>query len=105
MPPGLTTEMKEVWRELVDALAAGEQLDRSDAGLIECATVMIVRARNARAAVDRDGLLVPGTKKDLIPHPGLLIERQALEQLLGVASSLGLSPVARARLGMPLSRR
>ena len=57
--------------------------------------------REAEAAVQRDGLTVPGHRGVVRKHPALTVINSSLAQLRAWAGELGLTPASRARLDLP----
>ena len=69
--------------------------------VVESLAVFLGRARPARAALAKpDADLVTRTARGWEANPLVVIEREALTQVRHLAEQLGLSPVARTRLGM-----
>jgi P27 family predicted phage terminase small subunit len=98
-PTGLTQMQKTAWRTIVADLETGGILDHADAGLIEAAAVFWGRAREARATVNKEGLIARSVR-GYTAHPLLAVERESWAQFRMIAEQLGLGPVARARLGL-----
>jgi P27 family predicted phage terminase small subunit len=99
MPSGLSPAMRAAWRRVVGALEAQGTLDSADAAMVEAAAALWARAREARALVAKEGLICRGDR-GWVQHPAVRIERESLTALRLVCEQLGLSPVARARLGL-----
>lgn len=104
MPPGLNDRAKRAWKTICDDLAASGLLDRSDAGVIEAAAVLWSRAREARAAINREGVVITGANGTSIAHPAWKIEREAWAAFRQLADELGLTILSRSRLGIALAR-
>lgn len=110
-PPGLSAPMVAAWKVMVEDLTAGGVLDHADGGIIEAAAVFWGRAREARAELTRQAA-AHARKRRALPHllaetargytanPLIAIERESWGQFRLIADNLGLSPTARARLGM-----
>lgn len=98
-PRGLTPTQVVAWRTIVADLEASGILDHADAGLIEAAAVFWGRARQARATVNREGLIAKSVR-GYTAHPLLAVERESWGQFRMLAEQLGLGPVARARLSL-----
>jgi P27 family predicted phage terminase small subunit len=99
MPAGLDSRMQTCWRVIVADLAAGDAIDHADAGVIEATCVMWARARQARAAMKGQPMLIE-TPQGQVPNRLLDIERAAWKEFRALAESLPLSPWGRARLGL-----
>lgn len=105
MPAGLSPRQRTAWKTIVRDLEVSSLLDRADAGMIEAAAVAWGLAGDARAALVKHGLLVPGQRDgSLVANPAVKIQRDAWAQFRGVASELGLSLAARSRLGLTIAR-
>ena len=99
MPHGLDARMKVCWRAIVVDLTAAAAMDHADAGVIEAAAVAWARARQARAAMNGQPLLI-STPQGQVPNRLLDIERSSWAAFRALAESLPLSPWGRARLGL-----
>ena len=98
MPAGLNKHAKAAWRALVTDLAAEGLLNPVDAALIELCASALGRAREARALIDRDGMVVSGAKGSPIKHPALIVEYQESAEARKLLEVLGIGPSARARV-------
>jgi P27 family predicted phage terminase small subunit len=99
MPHGLDDRMKTCWRAIVTDLVKADAIDHADAGIIEAAAVAWARARQARAAMQGQPLII-ATPQGQIPNRLLDLERQSWKEFRALAESLPLSPWGRARLGL-----
>lgn len=110
-PPNLSPLQLEAWTTIVDDLEGGGVLDKADAGLIEAAAVFWGRARQARASLARQAIehetgireldpLLAYSARGYTKNPLLQVERDSWHEFRLVAENLGLSPGARARLGL-----
>ncbi|MFZ0324737.1 MAG: P27 family phage terminase small subunit [Actinomycetes bacterium] len=99
MPHGLDERMKTCWRAIVTDLVKADAIDHADAGIIEAAAVAWARARQARAAMAGQPLIID-TPQGQVPNRILDIERQSWKEFRALAESLPLSPWGRARLGL-----
>lgn len=91
--------MKVCWRSIVADLARADAIDHADAGVIEAAAVAWARARQARAAMTGEPLII-STPQGQVPNRLLDIERASWKEFRALAESLPLSPWGRARLGL-----
>ena len=110
-PPGLSASMVTAWRTMIGDLEAGGVLDHADAGMIEAAAVFWGRAREARSELAKQAEahrrkrrelshLLAETARGYTSNPLIAIERESWGQFRMIADNLGLSPHARASLGM-----
>jgi P27 family predicted phage terminase small subunit len=99
MPAGLDDRMKTCWRAIVADLTAGDAIDHADAGIIEATAVAWARAREARAAMKGQPLLI-ATPQGQVPNRLLDIEDRSWNRFRALAELLPLSPWGRARLGL-----
>ena len=84
-PAGLTAGQAEIFRFIVDGLAAGEILGRMDVFALESTAVAVDRLRTINGMIDED--------------PGLLLNSALQSSRAKYQSDLCLSPQARAKLG------
>lgn len=99
MPHGLNDRMKVCWRAIVTDLVRADAIDHADAGIIEAAAVAWARAREARAAMNGQPLII-ATPQGQVPNRLLDMERASWKEFRALAESLPLSPWGRARLGL-----
>jgi Phage terminase, small subunit len=99
MPRGLNERMKTCWRAIVTDLLKADAIDHADAGIIEAAAVAWARAREARAAMNGQPLII-ATPQGQVPNRLLDMERASWKEFRALAESLPLSPWGRARLGL-----
>ncbi|HSW43112.1 MAG TPA: P27 family phage terminase small subunit, partial [Patescibacteria group bacterium] len=99
MPRGLDGRMRTCWRAIVTDLVRADAIDHADAGVIEAAAVAWARARQARAAMINQPLLIQ-TPQGQVPNRLLDIERASWKEFRALAEALPLSPWGRARLGL-----
>lgn len=74
-------------------------LVQADLPLVEMLVMAAHRHRQARAIIGKIDLLVNGERGPML-NPLLRIEKEAAATYLRLAETLGLSPAARARLGL-----
>ncbi|MHB8459004.1 MAG: phage terminase small subunit P27 family [Candidatus Limnocylindrales bacterium] len=99
MPRDLTPAARGAWRSIVKDLGEAGILAHSDGAIIEAAATMWTRARQASESLDREGLTVV-TPQGRVANPLSRIERASWAEFRLLAEHLGLSPSARARLGL-----
>jgi P27 family predicted phage terminase small subunit len=97
-PPSIPAEAHELWHRACAELA-GKGLCEADLPLVEMLVVAAHRNRQARAIVGKIDLLVKGEKGPVV-NPLLKVEKDTAATYLRLAETLGLSPAARARLGL-----
>lgn len=91
-PAGLTAGQAEIFRFIVDGLAAGEILGRMDVFALESTAVAVDRLRTINGMIDED--------PDLLLNSALQSSRAKYQSdLWRGCSELCLSPQARAKLG------
>jgi P27 family predicted phage terminase small subunit len=98
-PVGLAEEAHDMWHVAVDELCSLRTLHASDLPLLEMMVTSAYRHRQARAQIDALGLLVKGQRGPMV-NPLLKVERDEAATYLRLAETLGLTPVARLRLGL-----
>src|SRR5262245_6344107 len=94
-PPNLKHEASAAWDEICDALESLGLLSSADAALLEVAATALARLRQVRIA-GADLTVFNGRQL----NPQVRLELLAGQQLRLALAELGLSPVARSRLGI-----
>lgn len=92
IPPSLSPEAKRFWAIIVESLPKG-LLSRADEGTLEVYVSAWSRYREARRHVMKNGYWI-GNRL----NPMKAIQDQAAAEMHKVGGTLGLSPLARARL-------
>lgn len=107
VPPHLSRQMRSVWRVVIDDMRAGGILDRADLVTVEQFAVALGRAREIREYLrslqtkdEPFGHLLADTVRGTMAHPLLAKEKDFLTEARQIGEHLGLSPVARTRLGL-----
>jgi len=103
-PTDLTKDEKKCWDYLVTDLVESGTIDHIDAGIVEGAAITWARARQARRHIKKKGLVIAG-KTGSVTNPAVRIEREAWSSFRQISEQLGLSPSARARLGIASVRK
>ena len=98
-PEGLPEAAHGLWRIAVDELCSLRTLHASDLPLLEMMVTSAYRHRQARAQIDALGMHVKGQRGPMV-NPLLKVERDEAASYLRLAETLGLTPVARLRLGL-----
>ncbi len=93
----LPTEVKQLYEAIVWHLQGADVLSNLDIDLIEMTAYAIYRMRQAREALDQEGLLVwQGEKR--VKNPAMAIEKDYQKIFWQGCIQLGLSPLSRAKL-------
>lgn len=108
IPPHLSRQMRAVWKIVIDDMRAGGILDRADLVTVEQFAVALGRAREIREYLrslqtkeEPFGHLLAETQRgNWTANPLLSKEKDFLTEARQVGEHLGLSPVARTRLGL-----
>ena len=104
-PKGMSKGVAAVFRELAGQVAA--VTDAADSSWVEAAAMMLLRARQARESIRREGstLRVEKVGRDgevfvsVVVNPDVRVERDSWAAFRQFAEQLGIGPSARARLG------
>lgn len=106
-PPDLSTHMTAVWTVVVEDLRSGGVLDRADLASVEAFAVAMGRVREIRAYLrtlqtkaEPFGHLLADSARGTQAHPLLSQERGFLTEARQIGENLGLSAMARTRLGL-----
>ena len=103
-PPGLGERASAVWNELALMVTEAQMLTVSDLAALEGLAVQIARARQAREALDGQPLAVEGAQSQWIVNPLVRVERDAWTLVLKIAREFGMTPSARASLGLTMTQ-
>ena len=97
-PPDIPEAAHELWHRVVAELET-MGMHEADLLLVEMLIIAVHRHRQARAAVNKIGILVAGQKRPEV-NPLLKVEKDTAHTYVRLCETLGLSPAARARLGL-----
>lgn len=99
--PGIVPEEGRVFaRGVMRELDAAGILDRVDRAAVVACSVSWARFCRAAEAVNREGMVALGSGGQIVESPMLAIERHERLQVLRWMEQFGLTPSARARLGL-----
>jgi P27 family predicted phage terminase small subunit len=105
-PDDLDETAKEFWADVVPVLHQVGILDTVDRAALEMLCTQYARAKQAARIVAENGHLTEGSTGQLVEHPALATERNAMAAFMKFAEQYALTPVARTRLGLAeLQRR
>lgn len=93
----LPDEVKNLYEAIAWHLEGAGILSNLDIDLIEMTAYSIYRMRQAREALDKEGLLIKDGEK-FIKNPATNIEKDYQKMFWQGCAQLGLSPVSRAKL-------
>jgi len=97
-PLTLPNEMIDLWNEVVEEIEP--ILQTSDRYAVEQFVICIARMREAQAHIDDNGVMVQGHGGKWVKNQALEVERHYMQLSISLGNLLGLSPSARARLGL-----
>jgi P27 family predicted phage terminase small subunit len=103
-PADLFPEAAELWELIVPPLVEVGLVDRVDAFTLASMCTLGGRVLQARKALLTEPLVVKGDR-GLVVSPWLRIERDSIRAFFSMAEHFGLTPVARARLGLAELKR
>ena len=98
-PETLPEGALEMWRVAAEELCSLRTFHVSDLPLLEMLVIAVYRHRQAQAHIEQLGVLVKGSRGPMV-NPLLKTERDEAVTYLRLAETLGLTPVARLRLGL-----
>ncbi len=104
-PRGLSRDARKFWNEVVPQLVEACVVDRVDLAILERLARAWGRIKEAELILDREGLTSVGSKRQLRAHPALQVLKDAESQFLRISEQVGITPVARTRLGIGQVRR
>ena len=79
-PAHLSAAARAVWVELAPAFV-GDRFDEAEGPALEAYCVQVARMRDAQTRIDAEGLVVADEKGRPVPHPALMIEKQAQSEV------------------------
>ena len=101
-PTHLRAEAAQVWREVVEQLPEGI-LANADVLLLEVLADAVVDYREAQRTVQAEGATIK-TASGMHRHPAAVAAQQHRSAMRSCFADLGMSPQARARIGLTLDR-
>ena len=99
-PDDLLPTAKDFWNEVIPVLAKVGILDVVDRAALEMMSTQYARAKQAGRVLAEQGALTKGSTGQLVEHPAMATERNAINTFLRFAEQYALTPVARTRLGL-----
>jgi hypothetical protein len=106
VPEDLGEAGAALWTDIVADLEEGWRFDAREVALLAEAGRVADDLAELDAAIDRDGRTVPGSRNQVVCHPGLAESRQLRALLLRLLSSLEMQdPVAAIRSATPEQAR
>ena len=97
-PEWLPLEAAEHWAEVVPPLAHAGILNRVDRNVLVGLCLQWQTVVDARDAIEKDGPFAEGSMGQTVEHPAIAVERNAMQAYLRIASEVGITPAARARI-------
>lgn len=98
-PDWLSTEQRETWDWIVPALLdAGVPLLKIDGVLLASVCVVMARIRQCEEIIERDGMIVKGSRGRERIHPAFRAAAQQSRALLQLSRKFGMDPASRQRL-------
>lgn len=76
VPAHLTPQLKEIWKEIAPTL----YIDTPPA-VIEAICSQVKTMRDARALIEKDGVVVTDGKNNAVEHPAIAIEQRTLKHI------------------------
>lgn len=104
-PKWLREAAKAHWRALAPKLERHGALTKMDQPCFELLCTIFARCQELDARITQDGLLVPGPKGQMIPHPALGMLARHARIYSELAAKFGLTPISRERLWPILERQ
>lgn len=98
-PQGLDEIGQTFWRNLVERLRSGGQLDRTDPAVVELAARAYSVTRAAHKAIERDGMFFEAPNMTLQSHPACKVLAAAESRLQRIMKDLGLVPTSKQAIG------
>jgi len=99
-PDDLPPDAKDLWRTVVPSLLEVGILDAVDLPAMEAMCTQWAYGKQASRVVSEKGVLARGASGQIMEHPALGTVRKSHEMFARFAAEYGLTPSARARLGL-----
>lgn len=98
MPAGLSPAVQRLWRRVVPCLIEAGLVNQLDELALVDMFATAVRLAEARAIIEKDGLIIEGYRRSKVKHPAAQLEREYRNALMSWARLFGLVPAARGRI-------
>jgi len=100
-PVGISSEAREWWKKLTEAYVFA---DPDSIMLLQSIMSCFDRVNQARALVEKEGLVVHNRFGEAQPHPALRVENAARDAMHRALKQLGLEEVPANPVGRPYRR-
>jgi len=97
-PDNWSAEGRQLWNEIVGTMPP-KVLQRADGLTVTLLVDAVIFYRRARKALDEQGETIE-TSKSVYRNPAAVAVNQHAARIRGLCSDLGMSPTARARIGL-----
>ena len=98
MPDGLCETAEKYIKTVIDYLKKNDKLNAIDVGTLHLLATSYDQYLKANELIAKDGLVVPGAKNSIIPHPAVRIAKDAKSMALNLMSQMGLTLKSRTKL-------
>ncbi|WP_413207010.1 phage terminase small subunit P27 family [Rhodospirillum sp. A1_3_36] len=98
-PSWLPDDAKKEWRRVMPGLARRRVLAAEDLATLENYCLAVGQIREGQRDIATQGRYVKSAEGVPRPHPAMRVIHTAMTQARQLAGELGLTPVARARMG------
>lgn len=98
LPDNLCAEAERYIHKVIDYLKKNDKLNAIDEGSIHLLASSYDQYLKATDIVNEQGLVVPGAKNSIIPHPAVRIAKDAKSMALNIMTQMGLTLKSRTKL-------
>ncbi len=98
LPDDLSDITLEYIKSVIDYLKKNDKLNTVDNGTIHLLATSYDQYLKATELVNEQGLVIPGAKNSVIPHPGIRIAKDAKSMCLNLMTAMGLTLKSRTKL-------
>ncbi len=98
LPDDLSDLTLEYIKSVIDYLKKNDKLNTVDNGTIHLLATSYDQYLKATELVNEQGLVIPGAKNSVIPHPGIRIAKDAKSMCLNLMTAMGLTLKSRTKL-------
>lgn len=98
LPDNLCEDTERYIHKVIDYLKKADKLNAIDEGTIHLLASSYDQYLKATDLVNTQGLVVPGAKNSVIPHPAVRIAKDAKSMALNIMVQMGLTLKSRTKL-------
>ncbi len=98
LPDHLCPEAERYIHKVIDYLKKSDKLNAIDEGAAHLLASSYDQYIKANQLINEQGLVVPGAKNSIIPHPAVRIAKDAKSMCINIMTAMGLTLKSRTKL-------